>query len=75
MTRLLVLGVLCAGLVPGMAVAHVGHLGEVAGHSHWIALGAIGLAGAIAVWAGLKGKASPEEEAPDEEDQPDGAEA
>lgn len=30
------------------AFAHVGHLGELAGHSHWIALGAAGVAIALA---------------------------
>lgn len=34
------------------AAAHIGHLGEVAGHGHWIGLGAIGLA----VLVGLLGK-------------------
>ena len=38
------------------AQAHIGHLGELAGHDHWIALGALGAAGAIALIAGLKGK-------------------
>lgn len=53
------------------ALAHVGHLGEVAGHSHWIALGAIILAGAVAAW-GAKGRkdkdAEPEEEIEGEEE-------
>jgi hypothetical protein len=31
--------------LPGPAAAHVGHLGEVAGHDHWVAGAA--LAGAI----------------------------
>lgn len=39
-----------------MAHAHVGHLGELAGHDHWIAAGAIGLAGLVAVWGAFKGK-------------------
>ncbi|CUH82857.1 hypothetical protein TM5383_00039 [Thalassovita mediterranea] len=38
------------------AQAHIGHLGDVAGHDHWIALGALGAAGVIALIAGLKGK-------------------
>ncbi|MEO0913063.1 MAG: DUF6732 family protein [Pseudomonadota bacterium] len=61
-----ILGVLV--LWPGAAAAHVGHLGEVAGHSHWIALGAIGLAGAIAVWAGLKGKRAADDDKAAEDD-------
>jgi len=40
----------------GPAAAHVGHLGEVAGHGHWVAGAAIGLAGAIALWAGTRGR-------------------
>ena len=45
-----------AGVVAGPAIAHVGHLGEVAGHSHWVAGAAIGLAGAIAIWAGSRAR-------------------
>ncbi len=47
------------------AYAHLGHLGEVAGHGHWIGLGA--LAGA-AILAGLlgKGKKTPEAKSEDE---------
>lgn len=39
--------VLCT---PSVALAHAGHLGELAGHSHW--LGVAALAGAVAI-AGL----------------------
>lgn len=35
-------------LVPTPALAHLGHLGEVAGHGHWIALGAFAAAAALA---------------------------
>ncbi|GGB48274.1 hypothetical protein GCM10011316_20540 [Roseibium aquae] len=35
------------GFLPGAALAHPGHLGELAGHSHW--LGAAALFGAAAV--------------------------
>jgi len=35
--------------------AHFGHLGDLAGHSHWIGLGAVVVAGAL---AGLVGKLS-----------------
>lgn len=38
----------------GAAVAHPGHIGELAGHNHWIAGAAVGLAAAIALWAGLR---------------------
>ena len=46
-----------AGLLPVMlsalsssALAHWGHVGELAGHGHWIALGAAAAAAALAVW-------------------------
>ena len=56
------------------ATAHVGHFGALAGHDHWVAAGALGLAGLVAVWGAIKGKkaeekaevtdaAAPEEEA------------
>ena len=35
-------------------MAHIGHLGEVAGHGHWIALGGIAIAGGIALLGGRK---------------------
>ena len=50
--RVLVLS-LSTLLVPDFALAHLGHLGDVAGHSHWIAWG-VGLA--AAVLAALLGK-------------------
>jgi hypothetical protein len=43
-------------LVGTGAQAHVGHLGELAGHGHWIAAGALGAAIAVAGWNVLKGK-------------------
>lgn len=57
------------------ASAHVGHLGEVAGHGHWIAAGALGAA-ALAAWLAGKGKKTEEAEPETEEaDAPEGAEA
>lgn len=52
------------------AAAHVGHIGEVAGHGHWVAGAAIGIAAAITLWGVLKGKkeVAPEEDATDEEE-------
>ena len=38
------------------AYAHVGHVGELAGHSHWIGWAALGAAAAIAVGASVLGK-------------------
>ncbi|SLN29516.1 DUF6732 family protein [Pseudooctadecabacter jejudonensis] len=43
-----------ATLIATPALAHIGHLGEVAGHGHWIALGGIAIAGAIALLGGRK---------------------
>ncbi len=45
-----------ATLAAGPALAHPGHLAEVAGHGHWIGLAALGAAIAVAAWAGLKGR-------------------
>lgn len=45
----------------GPALAHVGHLGEVAGHGHWLGAAAIGAAIAIGLWQGLRGKARADE--------------
>ncbi|WP_411892828.1 DUF6732 family protein [Yoonia sp. SDW83-1] len=55
----------------GSAVAaHPGHWGELAGHDHWVAGAAIGLAGLAAIWGALKGKKKdpePEDEEQEEE--------
>ena len=40
--------------MPAPALAHIGHIGEVAGHGHWIALGGIAIAGAIALLGARK---------------------
>ncbi|MEM9043159.1 MAG: DUF6732 family protein [Pseudomonadota bacterium] len=44
------------------AAAHPGHFAELAGHSHWIALGALAAAGALAAWLATKGKKDDAEE-------------
>ena len=33
--------------------AHLGHISEVAGHQHWIAVGLAAFAGAVALYAWL----------------------
>lgn len=38
------------------AMAHPGHLAEVAGHGHWLGAAALGAAIALGAWAALKGK-------------------
>jgi len=52
--------------VASPAFAHVGHLGEVAGHGHWIAAGALGAA-ALAAWLAGKGKKADADAEPEEE--------
>ncbi|MEM7508398.1 MAG: DUF6732 family protein [Pseudomonadota bacterium] len=52
-------------LAANPALAHPGHFAELAGHSHWIALGALVAAGALTAW--LLGQKD-EEEADDEEE-------
>ena len=51
-------------LTAGPALAHVGHLGEVAGHGHWL-----GAAIAIGLWQGLRNKGEAEDEAEPESDE------
>lgn len=43
------------------ARAHMGHLGEIAGHSHWVGVGLILVGGVAAVLLG-KGSKKPEAE-------------
>lgn len=43
------------------AIAHPGHWADVAGHDHWVAGAAIGLAGLAAIWGALRGKKAKEE--------------
>lgn len=42
-------------LASGPAFAHAGHIGELAGHSHWIAMGALAGAAAIAAIVATRG--------------------
>lgn len=60
MRRLLTVLLMCAG---SAALAHPGHWADVAGHDHWIAGAAIGLAGIAAIWGALKGKKAREDAA------------
>ena len=53
--------ILIASLIAGTAHAHVGHLGEVAGHDHWVAGAAIGIAIGIGLWGAIKDKARSED--------------
>lgn len=65
MRGLLILMLTFAG---SSALAHPGHWADVAGHDHWIAGAAIGLAGIAAVWGLLKGKKDKDEAADAAED-------
>lgn len=38
------------------AAAHFGHAGDLAGHSHWVAIGAVAAAAAIAAVLAKRGK-------------------
>ena len=64
MTRCLVLVPSLLAIVPS-AHAHGGHVGELAGHAHWVGLAAVLGAAAIAV---LLAKARKREEAAETED-------
>lgn len=62
-------------LFAGPALAHVGHLGEYAGHDHWVAGAAIGVAAAITLWTALKGKKAKETETAAKDDEPESDDA
>lgn len=49
-------------LVAQSAAAHPGHLVEAAGHNHWVAGAAIGIAIAVGIWGALKGDKEADEE-------------
>ncbi len=54
---------LLLSLTAGPALAHIGHIGEAAGHSHWAAAGAIAIALGIAAIGARRGKKKSEEDA------------
>ncbi len=62
MTRLVLLAL---GLLAGPAIAHPGHIGEIAGHGHVGGLILMGLAAAIGLWAALKGSKGSQADATD----------
>ncbi|GAB4348491.1 MAG: hypothetical protein Kow0026_03050 [Oricola sp.] len=49
-------------LISSPAYAHFGHVGEVAGHSHWIGVAAAGAAAAIAIAVSTLGRKKKAEE-------------
>lgn len=57
----------------GPAQAHPGHIAEVAGHGHWIALGALGLAigiGAVIALGKRKGEAAEDTDEAEADEEP-----
>ncbi|SFS21452.1 DUF6732 family protein [Yoonia litorea] len=54
-------------LAGSAASAHPGHWGDLAGHDHWVAGAAIGLAGLAALWGALKGKKKDAEDVSEDE--------
>ena len=56
--RTLALSTVFSVLVTQTAFAHGGHVGDLAGHSHWVGWAAAAAAGAIAAWAIKRGKKS-----------------
>ena len=75
----LFLTLLLAGFLPRLTHAHFGHLGELAGHSHWGAVAgvAVAVAGAV-LWGRLKAAANQDDdaaEAPNTDDAEEGEEA
>jgi len=78
--RTLVLSLLLFVSSAHTALAHGGHVGDLAGHSHWVGWAAAAAAGAIAAWAikrGNKGKTSDQDKVEDAESdtKPETAEA
>ncbi|MDA5093167.1 hypothetical protein O2N63_03620 [Aliiroseovarius sp. KMU-50] len=56
MSKSLLLSAAVVALTTAPAMAHIGHLGEVAGHGHWGAIIFLGGAAAVGLWAAIKGK-------------------
>lgn len=65
-TRIISLSFLLATL-PAVAHANVGHLGELAGHSHWAGVAALAAAAAVAGVMALKARRGREQDAPKSE--------
>ena len=57
------------------AHAHIGHVGELAGHSHWIGVAAAGAAAVIAIGLTVFGKKDDENKGDDETGDVDAGEA
>lgn len=53
-------------LLTSPAYAHLGHVGELAGHAHWVGLGAVVVAGALAAAIGKLSEKNQDEEIEEE---------
>ena len=79
--RTLILSLLVLVSAAQSAFAHGGHIGDLAGHSHWLGWAAAAAAGAVAAWAIKRGaRSSPDAGKSDTDDagaeaHPDTAEA
>ncbi|MGJ8569778.1 MAG: DUF6732 family protein [Hoeflea sp.] len=78
--RTLLLSLILSVSSAHVALAHGGHIGDLAGHSHWVGWAAAAAAGAITAWAikrGNKSKTAGQEETDeaDTDKQPEAAEA
>ncbi|WP_422374616.1 DUF6732 family protein [Roseibium sp.] len=63
MTRYLTFAGLGAVLLPTSAHAHAGHLGELAGHAHWVGAAALAGAALVAGVIALKDRKKKQDEA------------
>ncbi|MCZ4289226.1 DUF6732 family protein [Hoeflea alexandrii] len=69
--RTLALSIAGSFIFAHAALAHGGHVGDLAGHSHWLGWAAAAAAGAIAAWAIKRGSKS-KSAAKDTSDKADG---
>ena len=66
--RTLILSLLVPVFGASSALAHGGHVADLAGHSHWVGWAAAAAAGAVAAWV-IKGKTKSSDEANSEADE------
>ena len=69
-TRIRVITGVAALAIPTPAFAHWGHVGELAGHGHWIAIGAAAAAAALAAWLHNREDTQDEDEWQDADEDP-----
>lgn len=76
LSRILAIAAATAAM-PSLAHAHLGHVGELAGHSHWLGLGALAAAAAAIALLPKKRRKDDERAGGDSEagDEPAGEEA